>query len=246
MLLLPELWMEIVAVLALSALLSLLAFRLGLLTKSGCISAAAMGVFIGLCGSLSWLILLIVFTLLGFVATVIGLSKKREKGLQEGKHGERDYRNVLGVALPCCVFAIINILTQDSHYYLMMIGYISTIAVAAADTTASELGTKDSKVYLITTFKRVEPGTDGGISLFGTTVSLMASVAVTLIGWLVINQSLDDIFVLIPMAAGFIGCMLDSVVGATLETWGYVDKYGNNCITGIAGAAIGVLIAWLL
>ncbi len=238
--------MEIVAVLALSALLSLLAFRLGLLTKSGCISAAAMGVFIGLCGSLSWLILLIVFTLLGFVATVIGLSKKREKGLQEGKHGERDYRNVLGVALPCCVFAIINILTQDSHYYLMMIGYISTIAVAAADTTASELGTKDSKVYLITTFKRVEPGTDGGISLFGTAVSLMASIAVTLIGWLVINQSLDDIFVLIPMAAGFIGCMLDSVVGATLETWGYVDKYGNNCITGIAGAAIGVLIAWLL
>ena len=238
--------MEIVAVLALSALLSLLAFRLGLLTKSGCISAAAMGVFIGLCGSLSWLILLIVFTLLGFVATVIGLSKKREKGLQEGKHGERDYRNVLGVALPCCLFAFINILTQDAHYYLMMIGYISTIAVAAADTTASELGTKDSKVYLITTFKRVEPGTDGGISLFGTTVSLMASVAVTLIGWLVINQSLDDIFVLIPMAAGFIGCMLDSVVGATLETWGYVDKYGNNCITGIAGAAIGVLIAWLL
>ena len=238
--------MEIIAVLALSALLSLLAFRLGLLTKSGCISAAAMGVFIGLCGSLSWLILLIVFTLLGFVATVIGLSKKREKGLQEGKHGERDYRNVLGVALPCCLFAFINILTQDTHYYLMMIGYISTIAVAAADTTASELGTKDSKVYLITTFKRVEPGTDGGISLFGTTVSLMASVAVTLIGWLVINQSLDDIFVLIPMAAGFIGCMLDSVVGATLETWGYVDKYGNNCITGIAGAAIGVLIAWLL
>ena len=48
------------------------------------------------------------------------------------------------------------------------------------------------------------------------------------------------------MAAGFIGCMLDSVVGATLETWGYVNKYGNNCITGIAGAAIGVLIAWLL
>ena len=237
--------MEIVAVLALSALLSLLAYKMDLLTTSGCISAAIVGIFIGICGSLSWLILLIVFTLLGFVATLVGLSKKKEKGLQEGTHGERTYKNVLGVALPCCVFALINIITQDSHYYYMMIGYISTIAVAAADTTASELGTKDSKVYLITTFKRVEPGTDGGISLFGTVVSLLASIAVTLIGWPIINQSVD-IMILIPMAAGFIGCMLDSVVGATLETWGYVDKYMNNCMTGIAGAAIGVLIAYLL
>lgn len=246
MLLLPELWMEIVAVLALSALLSLLSYRMGLLTGSGCLAAAAVGMVIGICGSLNWLILLIVFTLLGFAATLMGLSKKKEKGLQEGTHGERDYRNVLGVALPCCVFALINLITHDSHYYLMMIGYISTIAVAAADTAGSELGTRDGRVYLITTLKRVEPGTDGGISPFGTLVSLIASVIVTIVGWLVINRSLDDINILIPMAAGFIGCLLDSVVGATLEKWGYVDKYGNNCITGIAGAAIGVLIVWVI
>ena len=246
MLLLPELWMELLAVLALSALLSLLAFKMDLLTKSGCVSAAVVGMIIGACGSLSWLILLIVFTLLGFAATLVGLSKKKEKGLQEGTHGERTYKNVLGVALPSCLFAIINLITQDSYYYLMMIGYISTIAVAAADTSASELGTKDPRVYLITTLKRVEPGTDGGISPFGTLVSLVASIVVSFIGWVVINGSLDDIFILIPMAAGFIGCMLDSVVGATLESWGYVNKYGNNCLTGIAGAAIGVLIAWLL
>ena len=246
MLLLPELWMEIIAILALSALLSFLAYKMDLLTRSGCISAAVMGMVIGFCGSLSWLLLLIVFTLLGFTATKIGLSRKREKGLQEGTHGERSYKNVLGVGLPCCVFAVINVITQDAHYYYMMIAYISSIAVAAADTAASELGTKDSNVYLITTLKRVEPGTDGGISRFGTIVSLIASVIVTIVGWGVINLSYDDIFILIPMAAGFIGCMLDSVVGATLETWGYVSKYGNNCITGIAGAAIGVLIAFLL
>ncbi|MBO4551897.1 MAG: DUF92 domain-containing protein [Candidatus Methanomethylophilaceae archaeon] len=246
MLLLPELWMEITVVLALSIVLSFFAYWKDMLTRSGCISAAFMGIVIGLCGSLSWLILLIVFTLLGFVATLIGLSKKREKGLQEGTHGERSYKNVLGVAIPCCVFAFINLFTHDSYYYYMMIGYISTIAVAAADTTASELGTKDSNVYLITTFKKVEPGTDGGISKFGTMVSLLASVFVSFIGWVVINRSLDDVMILIPMLAGFIGCMLDSVVGATLETWGYVNKYENNCITGIAGAAIGVLIAYLL
>ena len=242
----PELWMELTAVLALSLLLSLLAYKMGLLTKSGCVSAALMGMIIGGCGSLTWLILLIVFTLVGFAATLVGLSKKREKGLQEGTHGERGWKNVIGVALPCVIFALLNMITQDSYHYYMTIGYISAIAVAAADTTASELGTKDDRVYLITTFKRVPPGTDGGISPFGTLVSFIGSAAVTLIGWAVIFQSLNDIFILIPMVAGFIGCMLDSLVGATLETWGYVNKYGNNCITGIAGGLIGVLIAWLL
>ena len=246
MLLLPELWMELIAVLALSALLSFLAFRMDLLTRSGCVAAAAVGIVIGAFGSLSWLLLLIVFTLLGFAATLFGLSKKKEKGLQEGTHGERDYRNVLGVALPSCLFALINAVTQDSNYYLMMIGYISTIAVAAADTAASELGTRDDRVYLITTFKRVPPGTDGGISPFGTLISLIASAAVTVIGWAVINLSMDDPFVLIPILAGFIGCMLDSVVGATLETWGLINKYGNNCLTGILGATIGIAIASVL
>lgn len=241
---LPELWMDIVAVIALSGVLSLISYRFDLLTKSGCIAAAVMGVFIGILGSLTWLLLLIVFALAGFAATLVGLSKKKEKGLQEGTHGERTYRNVLGVGLPCCIVAIVNILTKNEQYFIMMIGYISTIAVAAADTAASEIGTRDDRVYLITTFKRVPPGTDGGISRFGTMVSLLASVVVSLIGWLFINLSFSW-FMLIPMAAGFIGCMLDSVVGATLETWGYVDKYGNNCITGIAGAAIAMGVAFL-
>lgn len=246
MLVTSELWLDLLLVFVLSLALSLLAYRFDLLTKSGCIAAFAVGMIIGACGSLSWLILLIVFTLAGFAATLAGLSKKKEKGLQEGTHGERTYKNVLGVAVPCCIFAIANLLTNDANYYWMMIGYVGTIAVAAADTAASEIGTKDPDVYLITTFKKVPPGTDGGISKFGTIISIVASVIVTLIGWAVINLTLADIHIIAPMIGGFVGCMLDSVVGATIETKGYVSKYGNNCITGIAGAAIGMLIAMVL
>lgn len=239
---LPELWMDIVAIIVLSILLSLIAYKFNLLTKSGCVAAAVMGLAIGFFGSLSWLILLIVFTFIGFIATLFGLSKKREKGLQEGKHGERTYKNVLGVAIPCIVIAVANLVTNNEHYHLMMIGYIAAIAVAAADTAASELGTKDENVYLITTLKRVPPGTDGGISLFGTIVSILASVAVSFVGWVVINLSLD-IEMVIPMVAGVIGCMLDSVIGATLERRGLISKYGNNSLTGILGAVIAILIA---
>lgn len=241
---LPELWMDIVAAIAISVLLSLLAHKFDLLTKSGCIAALAVGSFIGIFGSLTWLLLLIVFTLIGFIATKVGLSKKEEKGLQEGTHGERSYKNVLGVALPCVVFAVLNAITSNSHYFEMTIGYISTIAVAAADTAASEIGTRDENVFLITNFKRVPPGTDGGISLLGTLVCIAASVAVTVIGWLFINHTIMDIRIILPMIAGVVGCMLDSLLGATLETKGYISKYANNCITGILGALFAVWLSF--
>jgi uncharacterized protein (TIGR00297 family) len=227
---------------ALSILLSFLSWKFKLLTVDGAIASFIVGVIIGCFGSLTWLLALIVFTLLGFAATLIGISEKTKKGLQEGKHGERKWRNVLGVSVPCCIFAILNFVTNGQYYYVMMCAYITTVAVAASDTAGSEIGTRDHRVWLITTFKRVEPGVDGGISVFGTAVSLLASVAITIVAWLVINQSLTDITILLPMAAGFAGCLLDSVVGATLETWGYVDKYGNNCLTGILGALITVAV----
>ncbi len=226
--------------LVLALLLSLLAYKFNLLTKSGCISAFVIGFLIGFLGAISWLILLIAFTLLGFAATLMGLSKKREKGLQEGNHGERGYKNILGVAIPPLIIAVLNLVLPQYHTYLA-IAYIATISVAAADTIGSELGVKDPKVWLITNFKRVEPGTDGGISVMGTLVSLVGAIVVSIFGYFVIFLTLD-FYVIIPIVCGFIGCLADSVVGATLETKGYVSKYGNNCITGIIGGLLALLI----
>ena len=122
--------------------LSLIIYKFGLLTKSGCVSAFAIGFLIGALGSVWWLALLIVFALLGFAATVMGLSKKREKGLQEGTHGERSYKNILGVATPPLIVAILN-QVYPGHEWAFSVAYIATIAVAAADTAASEIGVKE-------------------------------------------------------------------------------------------------------
>ena len=230
------------AVLAL--LLSLMTYKCGLLTKSGCVSAAAIGMGIGVFGSLNWLILLIVFALLGFAATIAGFSKKRKMGVQEGEHGERGAMNILGVAIPPLIIALMNFFIPG-HYDVFSMAYIATIAVAAADTAASEIGVKDPKVWMITTLKRTEPGVDGGVSVKGTLISLVGSAVVSVIGALVIFYTMD-IYVLVPVVCGFLGCLLDSVIGATVETWGYVSKYGNNCITGIAGGLLTVLILMLV
>ena len=239
------LFITILVIVFLSGILSILALYMGLLTRSGAAASLIIGLIVGICGSIYWLILLIVFTVIGFVVTKIGISKKTTEGLQEGKHGERTYRNVLGVGIPSCIFALSNIILGEEYYFLMSIGYIGTIAVAAADTAASEIGIKDKRVWLITTFKRVEPGVNGGVSVMGTLVALLAAGATTMIGWLVIFHDLDYL-ILIPVIAGIIGCMADSVIGATLEDDGVLSKYTNNCITGLFGGLIAVLITILL
>ncbi|KQM10475.1 hypothetical protein AOA81_02915 [Methanomassiliicoccales archaeon RumEn M2] len=186
------------------------------------------------------------FAVIGFMVTKLNLSEKKMKGLQEGRSGERTGKNVLGVALPGCMFALINLYSGDKYYFILSVGFIATIAVAAADTVASELGTKDKNVWMITTFERVLPGTDGGISLLGTLLSLMGSAVAVLLGWTVIFGLSFDALMIIPLLAGFIGCLLDSLLGATLETEGRITKYFNNMSTGLMGGIIAVIFVGIL
>ena len=49
-------------------------------------------------------------------------------------------------------------------------------------------------------------------------------------------------YLLIPMAFGFLGCQLDSVLGATLERRGLVDKKMVNLVSTTFGAVLAYVI----
>lgn len=227
-------------------ILAFACWKVKLLTKDGAIASVVVGYIIGFSTKLEWLLILILFTAIGFGVTLYRLSKKKEKGLQEGTHGERTWKNVLGVSVPCCIFAVAALFTDPGSeiYQSMFVGYVATVAVASADTTASEVGVKDEDVWMITSLERVKPGVDGGISLTGTAVSLLAATITALFAWFVVQHGMDQ-YVLIPILAGFLGCILDSIVGATWETKGLITKYGNNCLTGFIGGIIGFVLTYL-
>jgi Predicted membrane protein len=233
----------------LSASLSLIAYKFRALTFGGAIASFFVGYIVGLFGSVEWLVLLVGFTMVGIAVTKMDFSNKKRNGLLEGTEGERSHKNVLGVGFPPCLvavlFSVLHSVFNGQYDLALTVAFISTLSVAAADTVASEIGARDKKVWLITTFERVKRGTNGGVSITGTLFSLAAAAATSIVGWLLIYQEFD-MYIIIPFAMGFLGNILDSVFGATLENRGIISKYTNNCISALIGAALGIVIVLIL
>ncbi len=233
-----------VAAVVLSAALSFEAYKLQCLTKGGALASFLVGSFVGVFASINAFFIMTVFTVAGFFATMRDIDRKKKEGLQEGTHGERTWKNVLGVGLPPCLVVALD-LTGCLSLETFAIMFVSTLTVAGADTIASEIGIKDPNVYMITTFKKTEPGTNGGVSLLGTAISTVAALLIAILGWFVITETLDWML-LIPFVAGVVGNLLDSVFGAVLENPGHISKYTNNASTAIIGAILGVAVYLLL
>lgn len=230
-------YLDVAIVLLLCAALSILSYRLRLLTLSGSVASFAVGVVIGLFGSINWLVLLIVFALLGFIVTRFKFELKVMKGVQEGKKGERTYRNVLANSLVPALVAVGAWALGEQDSIVAGLVYLTAISVAASDTIASELGVLSDKTRLITTFQKVPPGTDGGVSAYGTMWALAGAAFASLVGWVVLFPGEGvDTDLLVPIVIGFVGCNVDSLIGATLERRGMVSKLGTNILSMAFGA----------
>eukprot|EP01038_Epipyxis_sp_PR26KG_P010954 gene10954-14709_t len=119
---------------------------------------------------------------------------------------------------------------------------VSHYACANGDTWASEVGIlSKSKPRLVTTLflREVPKGTNGGISILGTLASTAGGCFIGVIFWIVpiitkLFQSLsingNDIYrespiILIGALSGFLGSLIDSLLGATLQATYYsTDK----------------------
>ena len=228
------------ALIVVSAASSIIAYRTHCLDRYGTIASFIVGSLTGIFSSIGAFTLLMVFTIAGFAATMKDLKSKMSKGLQEGKGGERGWKNILGVSVPALLVVFIDyVFHLDPITFSIM--YISTLAVAGSDTIASEIGVRDPKVYMITNFKRVEPGVNGGVSILGTITSTIAALAISILGWIILQNTFNPLL-LIPFAMGVLGNFLDSLFGSLFENRGYISKYTNNAVTGFIPALIGALI----
>src|SRR5574339_824423 len=199
--------MQILLCLFLATLVAYLSYRAHSLSRSGALAATLVGAVIFGLGGLEWAILLLIF----FV-TSSGLSrafKKRKVGLNEkfSKGHERDAGQVFGNGGLATLFAALHAFYPDS--ILPWIGFAVSLAAVNADTWATELGVLNpTQPRMVTNLsKRVEKGTSGGISLFGTLASLLgASVIALPAAWFTQNWTLLPLITF----AGLAGSLFDS------------------------------------
>lgn len=240
-----------IAVIMCVIVLALFVYKAHVLDVKGSILASLMGLIIGIFGSPAWFLILLLFLFSSFVATRFMYEFKQKMGTAEPSLGMRRSSNVFYNGIAPTIIALFSAGIGEGASWL----FITAIAAAASDTFASEVGVLSNRVYMITNpsrnsitsnpAMRIRPGVDGGVSLLGTVAAFFAAFTMAFIGWLVIPYYTDLPptlpMLILPALIGFIGCNIDSLLGATLESWGILNK-GQVNLTEIT---IATLIMWL-
>ena len=218
------------------------------LDSAGVAAAVFIGLLVGVLGHWTWLLILLSFLVFSHLATKWKFEEKKEKNLSESDDGHRGWVNVFANGGIPALIAVGAFLTEEWEYGIWMFG--AAVSVAAADTFASEFGCLDEDVRMITTLKKCEPGINGGYSKTGQLAAFIGSLVIGIMtfgAWYITHLD-DSIRVgteLMPIVIiiGWIGCQIDSFLGAWFENRGLLTKGGVNALAITSGMIL--MLSWL-
>ncbi len=221
------------------------AYRFKTADLSGLFSAALIGVillvFIPWPDDVYWFLVMLTFFIVGSVCTRYRFEFKEKLGVEQTHGGARGYRNVFANGGVSAAAAMLFGVTQNPLFAAMFVG---SVATAAADTVASEIGVTGGSPYMITTFKKVVPGTNGGITLTGELTALAASLIISLAAFAL--GVIDLPVAIICTVAGLVGTNVDSLVGAVIENRGFIGNAGTNVLGTLGGGVFALVVSTLL
>jgi len=195
--------------------LSYAAWKSRTLTKSGMIGAMIVGsaILIGF----SWKGLLILGCF--FVTSSLwGKIKSNQKDSLQDLLKKQDQRDIVQVFANGGIPALIAILSLFDHSNLIDYSMLFSISLAAAnsDTWASEIGTlSKSHPRMLLTFKKVERGTSGAVSLLGTFAALAGACFIAIVAVFLFDLSFMNLIMI--SVFGFLGNLFDTILGQTVQ-----------------------------
>lgn len=257
-------WSVILIYIAVLSLMVAIASWKKWLTLSGNIAAFLLGLFILYLGGFSAFLVLLFF----FIAGSLMGKVVKSFNLLEKKGDRRDCFQVLANGIPALIALLLYHFTPYKDAGL--IAFASALSEALADTWAGDIGRLSTKDPVsIITFTKVPKGISGGVTMLGFIGSFVASflIALMYIG----TYSMNMIGFMIVLVFGFVGAIVDSVLGATIQVHyrdsdghlteksekdgkklerargiPFIDNDGVNFISGLFSASLGFAFALIL
>jgi uncharacterized protein (TIGR00297 family) len=219
-----------------NVVVALAGYAAATVTLAGMIAGAALGTAIFLfTGPAGWALLLLCFAV-AVATSRMGLARKRALGIAEERGGRRGAGNAIantGVAAIAAAMSALTYAEADAR-----LAFVAALVAGASDTVASEIGKAwGQRAFLVTTARRVPPGTSGAMSLEGTAAGLVsaallggAACGLGIIAWEML---------LYVVAAATAGALVESALGATLEHRGVL----NNDVLNFINTGVAVFVA---
>lgn len=207
---------------------ALLAWRARGVSWSGALAGSSIAFVLAARDLRMFWVLLLVF-LLTFAATRAGGSRKQELRTAETSGGRSASQVMANLGVGGLIVAI-----APQGWTLLA---LAALVEAAADTSSSEIGMAfPGKTVLLTTWKPVNPGVDGGVSAKGTLAAL-AAAAIISAGAALMHLATGG-HALVILYAGVLGSLVDSFIGAVLERRGLLSNDVVNLLS--TAAAVGI------
>lgn len=229
---------------AVNLALALAAYAARSVDRSGAVWGWVLGTALYALADWRGFAMLLAFFVVGTAATKTGYGRKAALGIAQEKGGRRGARNAFANVAAGVGFAFLAIATP--HPEAMAVALAAAFATAAGDTVSSEIGQAYGRTHvLITSLRRVPPGTDGAVSIEGTFAGLLASLALGALGATV--GLYGAVGIALVAVAGLAGNLLESWAGAAYGGLREIDNelvnFANTVAGGLIALALHALVA---
>ena len=188
------------------------AWKMRVLAPSGAVATFLLALLLFGTGGWKWTVPILTFFVLSSFLSRLGKQRKKAHEEMFEKGSIRDYGQVFANGGIAGIIALTNFIFPSVNTYPIFLG---SIAAVTADTWGTEIGLASKRMpLLVTTWRPVEAGTNGGVTMSGLFAGLAGSsvIAVSALLWV------DSIWLLAPVViAGVGGSFLDSLAGATVQ-----------------------------